>query len=117
MPHQQQASRIWLIPLLALLLTLSQVALSEFLIQGSDWGKAYHQLCQWDCGWYSSIVKNGYRSTIPPVKQDPEQANVAYFPGYPILARTLHLGAGFSVKTSLLLVSQIACFAFWVLFL
>ncbi len=42
--------------------------------------------CRWDCGWYQKIMQIGYVSTIPPVPQNGDQANVAFFPLYPIVA-------------------------------
>src|SRR4051794_28168241 len=110
-------TNIGMVPLLAFVLTLFQVILGWYLTQESDFRNAYHRLCQWDSGWYSSIAQNGYITTVPLVNQVPELANVCYFPGYPISARLLHLGSGLDVKTSLLFVSQIACFVFWIFFL
>lgn len=44
-------------------------------------------LCKWDCGWYESIARQGYLSPIPPLFQDSEHSNVAFFPAYPLLGR------------------------------
>ncbi len=46
-------------------------------------------LCKWDCGWYESIARQGYLSPIPPLFQDSEHSNVAFFPAYPLLGRTV----------------------------
>jgi hypothetical protein len=40
--------------------------------------------CRFDCGWYVSIADNGYFFADPP-----RQSSVAYFPGYPLVARPL----------------------------
>ena len=42
-------------------------------------------LNRWDTGWYLSIVENGY------VLQE-GQSNVAFFPFFPFLWKSLHLG-------------------------
>ncbi|MBB2204787.1 hypothetical protein [Gluconacetobacter takamatsuzukensis] len=62
------------------------------------WGGLVAASCQWDCFWYSDIVRNGY-SRLPRL-DDPlrlAQANWAFFPLYPLLARAvgsgLHLDA------------------------
>jgi hypothetical protein len=44
-------------------------------------------LCQWDCAWYVSILSRGYVSTVPPIAQSLDQANVAFFPLYPFVGR------------------------------
>lgn len=45
--------------------------------------------CHWDCGWFSSIARNGYVSPVPPLAQDVEHSNVAFFPLFPMLGRLL----------------------------
>jgi hypothetical protein len=50
---------------------------------------ALHLLCKWDCGWYESIARQGYLSPIPPLFQDSEHSNVAFFPAYPLLGRAV----------------------------
>jgi hypothetical protein len=46
-------------------------------------------LCKWDCGWYESIARQGYLSPIPPLFQNSELSNVAFFPAYPLLGRAV----------------------------
>ena len=41
--------------------------------------------CLWDCGWYRSIVENGYNN-YPHSNEDGDGANWAFFPLFPILA-------------------------------
>ncbi len=46
-------------------------------------------LCKWDCGWYESIARQGYLSPIPPLFQNSEASNVAFFPAYPFIGRAV----------------------------
>jgi len=62
-------------------------------------------LCKWDCGWYESIARQGYVSPIPPLFQDSEHSNVAFFPAYPLLGRAAALLFGISFSAALPLVS------------
>jgi hypothetical protein len=41
--------------------------------------------CQWDCGWYGSIIDNGYQTGHPAG----DQTNWAFFPLFPLLAGSL----------------------------
>ncbi len=41
--------------------------------------------CVWDCTWYSSIIDAGYQTAVGTLQQ-PERANWAFFPLYPMLA-------------------------------
>ncbi len=43
-------------------------------------------LCQWDAGWYSGIVTNGYMKE-PSEHPNGDAANWAFFPLYPLLVR------------------------------
>lgn len=54
-------------------------------------------LCRWDCGWYQAIVRNGYVSSVPPLSQQPDQSNVAFFPLFPGIAWLL--GSLFGLPT------------------
>lgn len=58
------------------------------LIYGSE-NLGLNLLCKWDCGWYKAIIRNGYISTIPPVPQQENISNVAFFPLYPAIGRML----------------------------
>ncbi|MBS1961374.1 MAG: hypothetical protein JST04_04090 [Bdellovibrionales bacterium] len=62
-------------------------------------------LCKWDCGWYESIARQGYLSPIPPLFQDSEHSNVAFFPAYPLLGRLAALLLGVPPVRSLPVVS------------
>lgn len=49
--------------------------------------------CVWDCDWYSSIIRDGYHLEVGTPEQ-PERANWAFFPLYPLLAGALVHGLG-----------------------
>src|SRR6476660_608322 len=95
---------------IGLALTAFQLTLALSLSPGAD---RYSKLCAWDCSWYHSIASEGYHSKLPPASQEPWSSNVAFFPGYPILARGLHLATGISPRVALLLVAQAFSFVFW----
>ena len=64
--------------------------------------------CQWDCFWYTSIVKNGY-STLP-LLYDPNrlaQADWAFFPLYPVLSYSIQSIFHFSTLLSELAVNLV----------
>ncbi len=71
------------------------------------------KLCVWDCLWYWHIAEQGYRSTLPPTAQNPDRANVAFFPATPLAARAVRTVTGVSWPTALLLVSWLAAVGFW----
>ena len=77
--------------LIGLGFTLGWLALALLLTRDQPPAGPYLELCTWDCGWYKSIAGLGYHSTIPPVSQNGDLANVAFFPGYPLLARLIYL--------------------------
>lgn len=62
--------------------------------------KALDKLCQWDCGWYRSIVTEGYQSPWPPRAQTHE-SNVGFFPGYPAAAWVVSRIPGLPVERAL----------------
>ncbi len=55
----------------------------------------------WDGVWYEGIVTKGYQ--YDPVRH----SNVAFFPGYPMLARAVHWITGMSARNSLLAVTTV----------
>lgn len=63
----------------------------------------------WDGFWYLRIATHSY-------SYDPHQeSSVAFFPAYPVLARTMHLVTGIRVQTCLLVVSHAALFGTFLL--
>ncbi len=73
----------------------------------------YHTLVQFDSYWFANIVERGYHTILPPPDHNIiEAANVAFFPGYPMLASALH-SLGFETYTALLLAAQLAAWGFW----
>lgn len=99
---------------LGLLITLSQILFLGWLSGANHLTEAYLKLCQWDSGWYTNIIENGYRSTIPPVRQNPNLSNVAFFPGYPIMVGAFKNFFGLPTPYALLLVAQLTCWGFWI---
>lgn len=106
---------------LALGFTLAQVALA--LLVAPHTGSlrdAYLRLNQWDSLHYAEIAENGYH--LPPggareaMDVHTGKANVAFFPAYPLLVQALTHGTGISVWVSLLLISQLFCWVFWLYF-
>ena len=71
-------------------------------------------LCQWDCGWYLSIVQRGYDAAPHPV-DGWMQANWAFFPLYPLLVYGLDALTGDDPKVAGVMVSTACFLAFAVL--
>jgi hypothetical protein len=99
--------------LLGICLTALQIGIACSLPKDKSVGDSYMSLCNWDCDWYREIVTSGYHSPVPPVAQRKDVSDVAFFPGYPYLARGLHLGLGIEPKLALLIVAQLFCVLFW----
>ena len=51
----------------------------------------FSNLCHWDCGWYQTIIHNGYDLVAYPLDGGATsgQANWAFFPLFPLTARVL----------------------------
>ena len=71
-------------------------------------------LCQWDCGWYLSIVRQGY-DPAPHLVGNLWQANWAFFPLFPLLVRGAAWLSGLEPRLAGMAVSTLACFVFAVL--
>src|SRR4029077_10403532 len=77
----------------------------------------YLALVQHDSYWFANIIDRGYGTIVPPIeRKEMEVSNVAFFPGYPILAGTLKQLTGLSTGQSLLLIAQAAACGFWTYF-
>jgi hypothetical protein len=86
-----------------ILLTLIYAAVLFFA-----WGElSLVALCRWDCAWYVSILSHGYVSTLPPIAQSLDQANVAFFPLYPFVGRELTRLFGLSPEAALPILSMV----------
>jgi len=98
---------------LGLVMTCSQIVFAGLLTDAKHPVEAYLKLCMWDSGWYQHIIEHGYRSTIPPVAQNQDLSNVAFLPGYPILAAAIASIFRLPTPYALLLAAQLACWGFW----
>lgn len=72
-------------------------------------------MCVWDCPWYAGLAVDGY--DLQPMRPDlPGQANWAFFPLFPLLARLLHRATGLDATVTTLLAGKalflFAIFAF-----
>lgn len=94
-------------------ITALQLALVFYLSPVHRPAETYANLCHWDCAWYSSIVREGYHSPVPPVAQKAEVSNVAFFPGFPILGRAAYLTLGIKPELVLVVIAQIFAVLFW----
>jgi hypothetical protein len=101
----------------AIVLTLLQIALAVVATGHRDVSRGYLSLSQWDTFWYVHIAEYGYVSDWPPTRWNPDKANVAFFPAFPLLISVAHRVTGLGFDASALLVSQLACVAFWQMFL
>lgn len=102
-----------------LTLTLAQLAFTLFMsmaVARLSLDEAYRGLAFGDSGWYANIMERGYQSSVPPVTVD-RASNVAFFPGYPWLARGVQAVLGISPELALLLTAQLCCWASWTYFL
>lgn len=69
----------------------------------------FELLCQWDCGWYLSIIQNGY--DVQPHGHDAgDAANWAFFPLFPLLSRLISTLFGIGFIGSALFLSSIVFF-------
>src|SRR5688572_21242270 len=100
---------------LLVFLVLSGVyATSLALVHGRD-GLRVDVFCKWDCGWYGSIIRNGYVSTIPPVAQRGDEANVAFFPLHPAVAGITERVFGIGSERAIPLTSMAFTLGFFLL--
>jgi hypothetical protein len=101
----------WL--LAATVTTALHIAASPMTFGVRGFESAYHALAKWDTTWYASIVDKGYSLAMT----DGREMNVAFFPGYPVLAFLFKKLLSLDTKTALLVASQSACVGFWMYFL
>ena len=53
-------------------------------------------LCSWDCGWYQNIAEHGYHAQ--PTEHPLGEANWAFFPLFPLLARAAGWATGWGLS-------------------
>lgn len=98
-----------------LLITLMQLVLVVGLLAPEGpLSHRYATLVQHDSYWFANIVNRGYQTIVPPINHKVmEVSNVAFFPGYPVLASALRYTFGLETDTALLLTAQAAAWGFW----
>lgn len=73
----------------------------------------------WDAAWYMGVIDHGYPHTPPPGIGPQAQATIAFFPGFPMLARGVRLVTGLSTLQAAVLTSVLcglaAVIAVWFL--
>ncbi len=69
-------------------------------------GLAYGSLCNFDCGWYSTIVSHGY-DLAPHAHLNKDAANWAFFPAFPMIARAVQMATGWAPQISLIVASKL----------
>src|SRR5437868_6681437 len=79
----------WGACLAGLALTLAQLLFVMSLSYRQSFAASYVKLFQFDSVWYENIAANGYHSVVPPGPIDMGRDNVAFFPGFPALARAV----------------------------
>jgi hypothetical protein len=101
-----------------LLITVMQIAVAvAFARTDGSLADRYLALVQHDSYWFANIIDRGYGTIVPPIeRKEMEVSNVAFFPGYPILAGALKQLTGVSTGKSLLLIAQAAACGFWTYF-
>jgi hypothetical protein len=104
--------------LLALLLTLAQLAVAVFLLAPEGpFSFRYESLVQHDGFWFGNIVDRGYQTIVPPINHKVmEVSNVAFFPAYPVFASLLQSMLRIDTEAALPLAAQLAAWAFWTYF-
>src|SRR5947199_8059572 len=112
-------SKFFFPPWLAgLSVTLAQLAVAVFLLApDGSFSYRYSSLVQHDGFWFENIVDRGYQTIVPPINHKVmEVSNVAFFPGYPVLASVVQLVFRVESETALLIAAQIAAWGFWTYF-
>lgn len=95
-----QDCRTWILPLHALwLLVLAAQALPL--------GGVTQAMCQWDCGWYEQIARDGYDTPPRWTHDDYGQAAWAFLPLYPLLLRAMIGLTGLSAHAAGLSISAL----------
>ena len=73
---------------LGLIAALTLIKLLLYVVAAQPFGGAEHALCQWDCEWYVHTISDWY-DPEPRLRPTGDEANWAFFPLFPLLARGL----------------------------
>jgi hypothetical protein len=65
----------------------------------------------WDSGWFIDIVERGYDTSVRTDPRNEGQANWAFFPLYPMIAKALVMLTGMTSVAALIIIANIAFFA------
>jgi hypothetical protein len=85
-----------------------QLAMIAWLLPAGD-TDVRSRLLAWDSGWFVRVARDGYpRGTVAELIENGEGGRLAFFPGYPLLVRSLHGVSGLDFDTAALVVSWIA---------
>lgn len=91
MRRRKVANLNWLFVVILIFIVSRIILFSDYLLIKNMFnlsGDFFGSFCQWDCGWYSGIVANGYDYFTHPVQVGDTisyQANWAFFPLFPLL--------------------------------
>jgi hypothetical protein len=99
----------------ALCCTAFQLIVALLQCEHGNLAERYRSFCKWDCGWYAEIARGGYKSQIPPVRQD-HSSNVAFFPAYPVVSGLVSRLTGAGTGTTNVLVATLCAFFAWYFF-
>ncbi len=94
-----------------LALTLMHLGFVLAVSAQPDLPAAYRALVQWDSVPYAELVDQGYHRVDRP--ELGIFSNVAYFPGYPLLARAIKRLLALDTEVALLVAAQLAWWLFW----
>jgi Gpi18-like mannosyltransferase len=96
--------------LLSVLFAFGRLAI--YWIVAQPFGGLAKSLCQWDCGWYLSIVYDGY--DLAPRPDPVGQANWAFLPLYPLTVRlaTFLYGLNGAAAAAGIIISGLCCVAY-----
>lgn len=77
------------------------------------------QMRRWDGSWYVQVVRFGYPDTLPMADGHAAQSTIAFFPGFPLIARGLRFVTGLGPLAAAVVVAAVfglaACLLLWVL--
>ena len=60
----------------------------------------YRWFLRWDSGWFVELIAKGYPSEVPVVDGKVAQSTIAFFPGYPLIARSISEVFGISATVA-----------------